>query len=66
MGYTLDIGKIRRSLDHAIENVYYVSGLKYSLLNVSQIYDKGSKVKFLFDWCIVTSLQFSGVTLRVK
>ncbi|XP_070031643.1 uncharacterized protein [Nicotiana tomentosiformis] len=42
-GYILGIGRIGKSLSHSIENVYYVNGLKYSLLSVSQIYDKGNK-----------------------
>lgn len=34
-GYILGVEKIRKSLDHAIDNSYYVNGLKYSLLNIS-------------------------------
>lgn len=33
--YILSIGKIRKSLDHSIENIYYVNGLKFCLLSVS-------------------------------
>ncbi|XP_070006782.1 uncharacterized protein [Nicotiana sylvestris] len=43
-GYILGVGRIRKSLTHSIENAYYVNGLKYSLLSVSQICDKGNKV----------------------
>lgn len=41
----LGVGKIRKSLNHAIEDVYCVSGLKYNLLSVSRIRYKGNKVK---------------------
>ncbi|XP_070004878.1 retrovirus-related Pol polyprotein from transposon TNT 1-94 [Nicotiana sylvestris] len=42
-GYILGVEKVGKSLTHSIENVYYVNGLKYSLLSVSQICDKGNK-----------------------
>ncbi|XP_070007824.1 uncharacterized protein [Nicotiana sylvestris] len=42
-GYILRVGKVGKSLTHSIENVHYVNGLKYSLLSVSQICDKGNK-----------------------
>ncbi|XP_070005335.1 uncharacterized protein [Nicotiana sylvestris] len=35
-GYILGVGKVGKSLTHYIENVYYVNGLKYNLLSVSQ------------------------------
>ncbi|XP_070013123.1 uncharacterized protein [Nicotiana sylvestris] len=34
-GYILGVGKVEKSPIHSIENVYYVNGLKYSLLSVS-------------------------------
>ncbi|XP_016458822.2 uncharacterized protein LOC107782451 [Nicotiana tabacum] len=42
-GYILGIGRIGKPHSHSIENVYYVNGLKYSLLSISQICDKGNK-----------------------
>ncbi|XP_070032601.1 uncharacterized protein [Nicotiana tomentosiformis] len=42
-GYILGIGRIGKSPSHSIEDMYYVNGLKYNLLSVSQIYDKGNK-----------------------
>ncbi|XP_070047414.1 GRIP domain-containing protein RUD3-like [Nicotiana tomentosiformis] len=42
-GYILGVGRIGKSLFHSIKNVNYVNGLKYSLLSVSQICDKGNK-----------------------
>ncbi|XP_070025485.1 uncharacterized protein [Nicotiana sylvestris] len=55
--YILGVGKVRKSLTHYIENVYYVNGLKYNLLSVSQICDKGNKVEFLSKICTVTDLK---------
>ncbi|XP_015073385.1 uncharacterized protein LOC107017680 [Solanum pennellii] len=48
-GYILGVGKVGKSLEDSIENVYYVSVLKHNILIVSQIYDKGNEVKFLSD-----------------
>ena len=45
-GYILGVGKVGKSLEKSIDNVYHVDGLKYSLLSVSQICDKENKVKF--------------------
>ncbi|XP_075098043.1 uncharacterized protein LOC142175357 [Nicotiana tabacum] len=42
-GYILGLGRIGKTLSHSIENVYYVNGLKYGLLSVSQICDMGNK-----------------------
>lgn len=44
-GYILDVGKVGKSLEDSFENVYYI---KYSVLSVSQISDKGNEAKFLF------------------
>ena len=55
-----------KSLEESIENVFYVSGLKYSLLSVSQICDTGNEVKFLLDKCIVTFLSTKRVILTAK
>ncbi|XP_070057773.1 uncharacterized mitochondrial protein AtMg00300-like [Nicotiana tomentosiformis] len=65
-GYILGVGKVGKSLSHSIENVYYVNGLKYSLLSVSQIYDKGNKVEFLSEVCTVTNLVTGEVVLVAK
>lgn len=41
-GFILGIRKIGRTVDHSLNSVHYVDGLKYNLLSVSQIYDKGN------------------------
>ncbi|XP_075101898.1 putative mitochondrial protein AtMg00300 [Nicotiana tabacum] len=53
-------------LSHAIENVYYVNGLKYNLLSVSQICDKGNEVKFMSKSCTVTNLKTGELVLIAK
>nr|XP_016494451.1 PREDICTED: uncharacterized protein LOC107813678 [Nicotiana tabacum] len=60
--YILGVRRVGKTLTHSIENVYYVNGLKYSLLSASQICDKGNKVEFLSKICTVTNL----VTGEVK
>jgi len=65
-GYILGVGRVGKSLEHSIENVYYVSGVKYSLLSVSQICDKGNEVKFLSEKCIVTNLVTREVILTSR
>ena len=67
--YILGVGKVRKSLEDSIDNMYHVDGLKYSLLSVSQICDKGNEVKFTSEKCTVVSLTTKKViltTLRSK
>ncbi|XP_049373989.1 uncharacterized protein LOC125839052 [Solanum verrucosum] len=68
-GYILGIGKIGRSVDNSINNVHYGKGLKYNLLSISQICDKGNEVKFMADKCLVTNCITKRVVMsatRVK
>ncbi|XP_075083603.1 uncharacterized protein LOC142167340 [Nicotiana tabacum] len=65
-GYIMGVGRIEKSLTHSIENVYYVKGLKYSLLSVSQICDKGNKVEFVSKICTVRNLVTGEVVLVAK
>ena len=62
-GYILGVGKVGKSLEESIDNVYHVDGLKYSLLSVSQICDKGNEVKFTSEKCTVVSLTTKKVIL---
>lgn len=41
-GDIIGIGKVGKSHYRTIKNMYYVKGLKHSLLNVSQICDNGN------------------------
>ncbi|XP_070007859.1 uncharacterized protein [Nicotiana sylvestris] len=65
-GYILGVGKVRKSLTHFIVNLCYVNGLKYSLMSVSQICDKGNKVAFLSKICTVTDLVIGEIVLVAK
>ena len=62
-GYILGVGKVGKSLGESIDNVYHVSRLKYSLLSVSQICDKGNEVKFTSEKCTVVNLTTNKVIL---
>ncbi|XP_075082507.1 uncharacterized protein LOC142166857 [Nicotiana tabacum] len=65
-GYIMGVGRIGKSLSHSIENVYYVNGLKYNLLSVSQICDKGNKVEFMSKVYTVTNIVTGEVVLVAK
>ena len=52
-----------KSLGQSIINVYHVSGLKYSLLSVSQICDKVNEVNFRSEKYIVVKLTTKKVIL---
>ncbi|XP_075084472.1 uncharacterized protein LOC142167902 [Nicotiana tabacum] len=65
-GHILGVGKIGKSLSHSIKNVSYMNGLKYSLLSVSQICDKGNKVEFVSNICTATNLVTGEVVLVAK
>ncbi|XP_070056495.1 uncharacterized protein [Nicotiana tomentosiformis] len=66
MGYILEVGRTGKSHTHSIENVYYVNDLKYILLSVFQICNKGNKVEFVSKVCIVTNLVTGEVVLMAK
>ena len=59
----MGVGKVGKSLEESIDNLYHVDVLKYSLLSVSQICDKGNEVKFTSEKCIVGSLTTKKVIL---
>ena len=45
-GNIIDIGNVSKYFSNFIKNVYLVENLKYNLLNISQLCDKGYKVVF--------------------
>ncbi|XP_070045442.1 uncharacterized protein [Nicotiana tomentosiformis] len=65
-GYILGVGRVGKTPTHSIENVYYVNGLKYNLLSVCQMLDKGNKVEFLSKTCTITNLVTGEVVLMAK
>ncbi|XP_075085033.1 uncharacterized protein LOC142168272 [Nicotiana tabacum] len=65
-GQITGISKVGKSLPHAIEDVYYVVGLKHNLLSISQMCDKGNEVKFNSKICTVTKLDTDEIVLKGK
>ena len=51
-GVTMGIGNILRG-NICVKDVSYVTGLKYNLLSISQFCDRGFKVKFSKDLCLI-------------
>ena len=46
--------------------MYHVNGLKYNLLSVSQICDKGNEVKFTSEECTVVNITTKKVILTAQ
>ena len=49
----IGIGKVGTGSQNSIYDVYLVEGLKFNLLSVSQLCDKGHMVVFYKDKCVV-------------
>ncbi|XP_070026701.1 intracellular protein transport protein USO1-like [Nicotiana sylvestris] len=43
-GGIIGVGKVGKTDSHSIENVYLIDGLKYSLISVSQLCDRGNQL----------------------
>lgn len=68
-GYIGGTKEIGNYLIQSINVLHFIDGLKYNLISVAQIYDKGNKEKFTSDKSTVTSLKDCEVmltTLREK
>ncbi|XP_070005276.1 uncharacterized protein [Nicotiana sylvestris] len=52
----IGVGKVVKTDSHSIENVYLIDGLKYSLISVSQLCDRGNLVAFTSTKCFVINL----------
>jgi len=52
-GKIIGVGKIGKSSSTPIENVLLVEGLKHNLLSVSQLCDRGYKVSFDSEKCVI-------------
>ena len=53
-GRILGVGNVGSSETLLIENVLYVQGLKYNLLSISQLSDKGFNISFNSEHCIIS------------
>ena len=56
-GMIKGVGKVGKTLSQAIENVYFVEGLKHNLLSISQLCDKGNKVEFKSNLCHIVNTE---------
>ncbi|XP_070024892.1 uncharacterized protein [Nicotiana sylvestris] len=65
-GEIIGVGKIGKTDSHSIENVYLIDGLKYSLISVSQLCDKGNLVAFTSTKCFVINLTTDKIVLQGK
>jgi len=49
-----------------IKDVLLVDGLKHNLLSISQLYDKGNKITFEPDLCLIANSKTSETVLVAK
>ena len=59
----IGIGKVGNGSSNFINDVYLVDGLKYNLLSISQLCDKGNKVIFDKDKCEIQNIETGNVIL---
>ena len=65
-GKVIGKGRVGKSKQTCIENVLLVKGLKYNLLSISQLCDKGNKVTSNSNSCIVENNNDKQIKLTVK
>jgi len=65
-GKILGVGKVTSSSSTVIENVLLVEGLKHNLLSISQLCDKGLKVTFESNHCLICCASSNEVVLVGK
>ena len=63
-GKIIDIDNIGNFDKPSIENVLLVDGLKHNLLSISQLCDKGYKVCFKHDTCLIIDSNNSEVIFK--
>ena len=52
-GRSMGEGNMGNQHKTQIKNVLYVDGLKHNLLSISQLCDKGFKIEFNKNWCLI-------------
>ena len=63
-GKVIGIGSVgKQNSNSSIDNVILVKGLKHNLLSVSQLCDKGNKVSFDSNYCLVQRLDTNEIVL---
>ena len=65
-GRILGKGKVGAPPFTSIEDVLYVEGLKHNLLSISQLCDKGFKINFTKDECLIEDKVTHEVILKGK
>ncbi|XP_070022778.1 uncharacterized protein [Nicotiana sylvestris] len=65
-GEIIGVGKVGKTDSHSIENVYLIDDLKYSLISVSQLCDRGNLVAFNSTKCFVINLATDKIVLQEK
>jgi len=63
-GRVVGIGKVGISESYAIDNVYLVDNLKHSLLSISQLCDKGNRVEFYENACLIINGKTNEIVLK--
>jgi len=65
-GKILGVGKVTSSSSTVIKNVLLVEGLKHNLLSISQLCDKGLKVIFESNHCLICCASSNEIILVGK
>jgi len=65
-GKTLGVGDIGGDNEVIIKDVYVVDGLKHNLPSISQLCDKGYKITFEPNLCLISDLETSETVLVGK
>jgi len=60
-GRIMGEGNIGNQHKTQIKNVLYVNGLKHNLLSISQLCDKGFKIEFNKNCCLICAAIFGEV-----
>ena len=60
-GNILGIGKVGKNSTSSIENAYLVNGLKYNLLSILQLCDKGNRVWFDDFQCAIENARTNDI-----
>ena len=54
-GHIVRIGNVQLTPLTSLKNILYIRGLKYNLISISQLCDRGLKVSFELSSCLVTN-----------
>lgn len=65
-GQILGIGKVGAPPFTSIEDVLYVEGLKHNLPSISRLCDKGFKINFIKNECLIEDEATHEVKIKAK